>query len=469
LNSTFFLNSSASSSDKSNRNTERRARNIVQANIVEEGDGLGITTVLTADTTLQHGVHHAALLDGDLDELANTTFINRLEGIALVDTEVLVLAEEDSRVITRETTSHLGKIVGTEGEEFSFLSDLVGGDGGAGDFDHGTDGVVELARHVVLGEDGLGGLDGVGLGEGQFGLLADEGDHDFRSRGPGGVHTGDFDGSFHNGTDLHVVDLGVRDTETATAVAEHGVGLVEILDALGDGGGVDTELGGEFALLLLLIGDELVERRVEEADGAGETLHLGEDTNEVIALEGKDLGEGSLATGFVVGENHLTDGVDLVSFEEHVLSTAEADTFSTEVEGGLGVAGGISVGTDTEALELLAPLEDGFEVTLDFSLVEREGTLVDETLGTVKSDVVTFLDGLRTEGAGLAGDGEVRNTSDAGAAHTTSDDSGVRGHTTTSGDETLSGMHTSEIFRGSLKTDHDGLLTLGSPGDGVFG
>ena len=53
------------------RDAERRAAHVVEADLLEEVDGLGVTTVLTTDTELDVGAGSAALLDRDLGRAAH--------------------------------------------------------------------------------------------------------------------------------------------------------------------------------------------------------------------------------------------------------------------------------------------------------------------------------------------------------------------------------------------------------------
>ena len=53
------------------RDAERRARHVVQADLVEELDRGGVTAVLPAHPGLQGGLGGAALLDADGDQLAH--------------------------------------------------------------------------------------------------------------------------------------------------------------------------------------------------------------------------------------------------------------------------------------------------------------------------------------------------------------------------------------------------------------
>ena len=86
------LNRSLSSSQACDRHTERRAADVVQANIVAELDAGGIAAVLAADTQAQVGTGLTAIVSSHLDQLADTDLIQVLERIALVDLLLLVCA-----------------------------------------------------------------------------------------------------------------------------------------------------------------------------------------------------------------------------------------------------------------------------------------------------------------------------------------------------------------------------------------
>ena len=145
--------------------------------------------------------------------------------------------------------------------------------------------------------------------------------------------------------------------EAAAAVPEHRVGLVELLAADPDVLGALAGDLGELVDAGVVLGGELVEGRVDEADGDGLAVHGLEDALEVLALEGEELGERLLAGLDVVGDDHLLDGElallgiggVLEVLEEHVLGAAEADALGAELDGLLGVVRGVGVGADLEA------------------------------------------------------------------------------------------------------------------------
>ncbi len=120
-------------------------------------DGLGIATVLTTDTKLDVGAGGAALLDGDLDQLADTDGVDGLEGVEGEDLLLDVLQQETAlSIVTAVAERHLREVVGAEAEEGGLLRDLVGRQGATRDLDHGAELVIERNAGAFLDLLGLG-------------------------------------------------------------------------------------------------------------------------------------------------------------------------------------------------------------------------------------------------------------------------------------------------------------------------
>ena len=80
---------------------------------------------------------------------------------------------------------------------------------------------------------------------------------------------------------------------------------------------------------LLDVGEELVQRRVEQPDGDGQAVHRLEDALEVGALQLLELVERGVLLGRVGGEDEPLHERQPVA-EEHVLGAAEADALGAE-------------------------------------------------------------------------------------------------------------------------------------------
>ena len=126
---------------------------------------------------------------------------------------------------------------------------------------------------------------------------------------------------------------------------------------LGDLGG---RAAGQLQTLQLehdvgVVGQELVERRIEQADGDRQPRHGLEDAHEVLALEGQQLGEVLLALLGGLGHDHVLHVRQPLLLHEHVLGAAEADTLGAEAAGGAGVFGIVGVGAHPQAAHFVGP------------------------------------------------------------------------------------------------------------------
>ena len=152
------------------------------------------------------------------------------------------------------------------------------------------------------------------------------------------------DGGTDHCLGLHLGNLRVGDSQTAAAVAHHGVELMErVADSL--------DLLHRLALgvsqlldIFLFRGNELMERRIQEADGNWIALQSLVKLLEVALLLGKDL----LQSGFPLLQgfrtDHLTESIDTVALKEHMLSTAKADSLRSQLPGFPCVSRGICIG-----------------------------------------------------------------------------------------------------------------------------
>ena len=157
--------------------------------------------------------------------------------------------------------------------------------------------------------------------------------------------------------DLHLVDLRVHDPEPAAARAEHRVRLLQRADA------------GAHALVgrLLLARQELVQRRVEQADRDRQPGHRLEDPLEVGLLERQQPVERGAALRLGLGQDHLLHDRQPLVAEEHVLGAAEADALGAELARAGGVLGVVGVRAHVEAPLVVGPAEDRLEVLVELA------------------------------------------------------------------------------------------------------
>ena len=100
---------------------------------------------------------------------------------------------------------------------------------------------------------------------------------------------------------------------------------------------------------IFALGQELVQRRIEQADGDRQRFHGLEQTDKVGALHRQQLLERVAAVLLVVGQNHGAHVPDAVFGKEHVLGAAEADALGTEHACLLGIARDVGIGANVAA------------------------------------------------------------------------------------------------------------------------
>ena len=88
---------------------------------------------------------------------------------------------------------------------------------------------------------------------------------------------------------LHLGDLGIGDEQPAAAMAEHRVGFGQRDHALAEQRRIDLHRRRDLGDLLVALRQELVQRRVEQADRHRQPAHDGEELDEVLALHRQEL------------------------------------------------------------------------------------------------------------------------------------------------------------------------------------
>ena len=141
-----------------------------------------------------------------------------------------------------------------------------------------------------------------------------------------------------------------------------------------------------------VVGHELVQRGIEEADGYRHAFESFVQLLKVALLIRQDLRKSGLALFDGVGADHLAERGDTVGFEEHVLGAAEADALGAQLAGLLRVARGVGVGADTQAAVLVGPAHDAAEVAGNGGVNGRDDAVVDLAGGAVDGDEIAFVE-----------------------------------------------------------------------------
>ncbi len=212
--------------------------------------------------------------------------------------------------------------------------------------------------------------------------------------------------------DLHLGDLGEGDAQAASAQSEHGVLLVQLLHPRQQRAQF-LELGraglGVFQVLdlhhqILALGQELVQRRIDGADGDRQRLHGLEEADKVGALHGQQLLERRAAILLVVGQDHGAHVLDAVFGKEHVLGAAQADAFGAEQASLLGVARNVGVGANPQPADRVDPAHELDQVGIVGLCGQGLELAFDDAAGgAVQRDPVALLEDLTFDAQFLAG------------------------------------------------------------------
>ena len=340
----------------------------------------GLAAVLAADAHLQVLLHAAPALDRDPHQVADALLVDNLERVPLEDARLEVAREELALgVVPREAERRLGEVVRPERAEVRLARNLVGTDTGARQLDHRPDVVVKLP--LLRGD-----RDRQLAQPAELLLERDQRVHDLDERRVARPlpHR---DRRPDDRADLHLVDLRMEQPEPAAARAEHRVRLPELLDPL-----AHPVIGR-----VLEVGEELVQRRVEEADRHRQPSHRLEDPLEVGLLHRQEPLEHRPPLVLGRGHDHLADDRQPVLGIEHVLGPAKADPLRAELACLRGVVGRVGVRAHPQAPHVVGPRQDRQEVVVHLRWNELDVAEDDPAGRAVDRDLVALADRVLAE------------------------------------------------------------------------
>ena len=289
--------------------------------------------------------------------------------------------------------------------------------------------------------------------------------------------------------DLHVQQPGDDQDEPDAAQAQHGVLLVQAAHRVEQ---LAVLLGGLVARQRHLdrqvgeVGQELVQRRVDQPDGHRQAVHRVEDLHEVAALQRLERVQRGLPARLVLGQDEPLDELAALA-EEHVLGADQADPAGAEPAGPRAVLAGVRVGVHPEAAPLVGVPHDPvnrldqvvrvraepvLEVLHDGRVGDRDLAEVDGAAGAVDGDHVALADGHAAGRGEPPGPGvhlEFVGAADAGLAHAAGHHGGVAGLAAAAGQDAPGGDHPVQVVRVGLAADQDDRLARGGPLDGRRG
>ena len=255
--------------------------------------------------------------------------------------------------------------------------------------------------------------------------------------------------SFDNCLHLHFENLRVGDCQPATAMAQHRVELVELLDALRNVLGRYIDLLGQSLLVLDGVRQKFVQWRIEQPNSHGPLAHGLEDAGEITTLDRQQPFQRLAALRFGLGQDHLLEPVDTPVAEEHVLCATEADAFGAHADCHLGIAGAVSICAYLDFSQVIGPGHQLFVFLRHRRIDQVHVALVDLARGAVECDVVAFLEAVAVDAHAFLRviDRQRIAPDDTALAPTTGDYSSVARLTAGLRQDAAGSVHAADIFR----------------------
>ena len=274
-----------------------------------------------------------------------------MERVFGVNALLHIRRHEPPRVIARQTIGHLCQIIGAKRHKRGILGDILGAQGGARRFDHHTQTISEISASFRL--DGCG--HGINAGLDQFHLAhgADQRNHHFWNDRI--TFSRRLDGGLKDGAGLHVVNLRHADTQTHTAHPQHRVIFFKRGHARHDIGQMQIQHLGQITHARLIRGQEFMQGRVKQPDTHRQALHDIEQFHEIAALHGQQTFQHFAAIIRIIGKDHLAHDAEAITVKEHMLCAAQPNPLGVKVARGLGICGGVRIGTDANITKFLGP------------------------------------------------------------------------------------------------------------------
>ena len=259
---------------------------------------------------------------------------------------------------------------------------------------------------------------------------------------------------------LHLCNLRIRYSKTASSVTHHRVELMQRSDNVLD---ILHRLAlcvCELLDVCFLCRNELMERRIKESDCNRISFQSLVQCLEVALLIRQNLLKCCLSLLNGVRADHFAECSDSVLFKEHMLCTAETDTFCTKLSCFLCICRCVCICSYLQCSILVSPCHNSAELTSDLCINCRNLTIVNVTSCTVDRDEISLmvLFSCQCELLVLLVHRNVAASRYTACTHTTCNYRCVRCHTAADCKDTLRSLHTCDILWGCLKTYKDNLL-----------
>ena len=219
------------------------------------------------------------------------------------------------------------------------------------------------------------------------------------------------------------------------------------------------------------VGEEFVQRRVEQPHGDRQAVHRLEHR-----LEIDDLGRFQLAerSGFgrrIVAQDEPSHDLQTVGGEEHVLGPAQPDALSSELPRHAGVSFGVGVGPNLDRAERdgVGPGEQRVELRRCVGSRGDERPAVDLAAAPVDRDLVAGAQHLIADRDRVACDVHHGGTDDRRNPPSAGHDGGVTHQPASDGEDATGRLHAEHVVGRRLRPDEDHVVAVVAGDDRIVG
>ena len=279
-----------------------------------------------------------------------------------------------------------------------------------------------------------------------------------------------FNSCFHYRPCLHTGNFRISHRKTAASVSHHGIEFMQAVTGSLYFRDCKVHISCQIFKVFFLCGNEFMKRRIQETDGNRVVLHHLIDALEITLLERNQLIQSLFSRFTGSGKDHFADLRDTIGIKEHMLRTAEPDSFRTQLKGIGSVLRRVRIGTYLQHAERIRPIHNTAEIAADGCIFRCNIPVIYLSGGTIKGNVIPFVIGpaAQAEYLGCFIHNNITAAGNTCGSHTSGYYGRMGSHSPAYGKDTFCGMHSFDILRRGLQTYQNDSFTFFMRFFGIF-
>ena len=403
--------------------------------------------MFTADTDMQFRIDGSAKINGHLHQFADSGLIQLGKRIILKDLCIIICTQEFTCIITAETERHLCQVICTEAEEINFSRDFICGQRSSRNFNHGTDLVFKHSTGTC--NFLICGLNNNLFHVFQFFDFTYQRNHNLGANIPVRMCFLDLNRSPDNRPGLHFGNFRIGYRKTAAAMSHHGVEFMQGRNDIFDCFNTLTLHFSEQTDFIITGGHKLMERRIQETNADRISLKRFVQFFKVTLLIRKDFIQSSFTFFNSIGADHFTECRNAFRLKEHMLCTAQPDTFGSQFPGLSGVFRSVGICSDTQLAIFISPCHNSAEFTGNLGINSGNQAVINPSSGAVNGNKISFFERLAGKNKLFVFfiHGNITASGNTAFTHAAGNNSRMACHAAAHSQNTLRALHACDVFR----------------------